>query len=108
MQEACHEVEAFYHEIGLKVNTPDVMPDHIGVELNFLAVLCEMIDMDPERRLHHVNIAKRFLQEHVANWVPQFTLDMEEAATSQFYKALALATRDSVRECVSIMSSSSL
>ena len=93
MQEACDEVIGFYDEMGLAIDNPDVMPDHIGVELNFLAVLYGKMDSDPERRPYYMATAKRFLDEHLLRWIPEFTMDMEEAADSAFYKSLAQATR---------------
>ena len=100
MQEAHDEVQGFYHELGLKIDNPDIMPDHIGAELNFLAVLESKISEDHEKRPYYKDIAKRFLDEHLMRWVPQFTLDMEEAAGSPLYKALAHSTRDFIiNEC---------
>jgi len=93
MQEACDEVNRFYDEVGLIINNPDVMPDHIGVELNFLAVLYGKMDSDPERRPYYRKTAKRFLDEHLLRWIPQFTMDMEDAADSAVYKSLAEVTR---------------
>ena len=94
MQEAHDEVQGFYHELGLKIDNPDIMPDHIGAELNFLAVLYEKMDGNPEKGSYYTNLAKRFLDEHLMKWIPQFTLDMEEATSSPFYKSLAQVTRD--------------
>ncbi len=94
MQEAYDEVRDLYDEIGLAINNPDIMPDHIGAELNFLAVLYERINTDPEKKIYYMDVARRFLDEHLKRWIPDFTLDMEEAAVSRFYKALARVTRD--------------
>ncbi len=100
MQEAYDEVEDFYSEVGLKIGNPNIMTDHIGAELNFLAVLHEKMDGDPEKRPYYMHIAKRFMDEHVTRWTPQFTADMEQAADSTFYKALAQVTKDLiVAEC---------
>ena len=41
MQEAADQVLLLYREAGLTINTADVLPDHIGAELNFLAVLLQ-------------------------------------------------------------------
>ena len=100
MQEAYDEVQDFYSEVGLKIGNPNIMIDHIGAELNFLAVLHEKMDGDPEKKLFYMDIAKRFLNNHLMRWVPQFTSDMEEATNSAFYKALAQVTRDFIAtEC---------
>ena len=94
MQEAYDEVRNLYNEVGLKIDQPNIMPDHIGAELNFLGVLYSKISDDHKKRPYYKDIAKRFLDEHLKRWIPQFTLDMEEAANLKFYKALAKVTRD--------------
>ena len=96
MQDAYDSVMSFYNEIGLTINDPNIMPDHIGAELNFLAILYERMnnENEPEKKLHYMDITKRFLEEHLKKWVLEFTHDMGNAADSPFYKALAKATRD--------------
>ncbi len=94
MQEARDQVQDFYSEVGLKIGNPNIMTDHIGAELNFLAVLHEKMDGNPEKGSYYTNLAKRFLDEHLMKWIPQFTLDMEESTSSRFYKSLAQVTRD--------------
>lgn len=55
VQEAYDEVRDFYKELGLTVNDPDIMPDHIGVELNFISVLFEKMNDESERRLYYIH-----------------------------------------------------
>jgi TorA maturation chaperone TorD len=98
MQEAYDEVLSFYKEAGLKIDNPDVMADHIGAELNFLAILLQKMSQEPEKNLYYMDMAKRFLNEHLVRWAPQFTLDMEEATDSKFYEALAQVTRNLIIE----------
>ena len=46
-------------------------------------------------------IAKRFLDEHLRRWILQFTVDMEKAADTLFYKTLAKVTRNLIMtECI--------
>ncbi len=92
MQSAHDEVQEAYREEGLTVNTADVMADHIGVELNFLALLLRRMEEDPERRCHSAATAKAFVKGHLQTWVPLFTRDLEQAATYTFYKELAHTT----------------
>jgi len=94
MQEAYDEVQDLYNELGLKMGDPNIMPDHIGAELNFLAVLFRNLHNNPGKRVYYKDIAKRFLDEHLMRWLPQFISDMEEAANLKFYKALAQVTKD--------------
>jgi TorA maturation chaperone TorD len=94
MQEAADQVMAIYREAGLAVNTDDVLPDHIGVELNFLAVLLQKTRVQTDQKDHYADMPGRFLAEHLSRWVPEFTGDMENAAETPLYKAVAKATRN--------------
>jgi TorA maturation chaperone TorD len=94
MQEAAAEVQNIYRGAGLTINSGDIMPDHIGTELNFLSILFQRINTVVGGTNDYVKIAEKFLNEHLMKWVPQFTHDMEEAADVLFYKALARVTRN--------------
>ncbi len=96
MQEAHDEVRQYYARIGVEVGSPDVMPDHIGAELNFLAILFYKMECEPEKRSFYKSLAEDFLITHLRNWVPRFTADMEKAAELPLYKALARVTRESL------------
>lgn len=94
MQEGADQVRQIYGEAGLTINTADVLPDHIGAELNFLTVLLQKTNLETEQKNRYINISERFFAEHLVKWVPSFTKDMEAAAETSFYKAVAKATRD--------------
>ena len=94
MQEAAAEVQNIYRGTGLTINSRDIMPDHIGTELNFLSILFQRINTVVGGTNDYIKIAEKFLNEHLMKWVPQFTRDMEEAADVLFYKALARVTRN--------------
>ncbi len=94
MQEAVDQVRQIYGETGLTINTADVLPDHIGAELNFLAVLLQRTYSEAEKKDYDVKIIERFFSEHLFKWVPSFTKDMENASETLFYKSLAKATRN--------------
>jgi TorA maturation chaperone TorD len=96
MQEAYGEVQQFYARIGIEVGSADVMPDHIGAELNFLAILFDRMASEPENRTQHEALADEFMTSHLRNWIPRFTTDMEENSETAFYKSLAKITRGSV------------
>jgi len=96
MQDAAGQVQALYAGAGLAVNTDDVMPDHIGVELNFLAVLLHQVHSAAGNKEEQMARTDTILTEHLLKWVPQFTRDMENAAEEPFYRALAKATRQVV------------
>ena len=94
MQEAAVEVQHIYRTTGLTINASDIMPDHIGAELNFLSILFLRMNTEVVGKNDYIKIAEKFLNEHLMKWVPQFTRNMEEAADVLFYKALARVTRN--------------
>jgi len=94
MQDAADQVMRLYEEAGLAINTADIMPDHIGAELNFLAVLLQRTQSEKDGNYGYMRITDKLLSDHLLKWMPEFTRDMEDAAESSFYKALARATRD--------------
>lgn len=93
MQEAADQALRLYEEAGLAINTADIMPDHIGAELNFLAVLLQKMQSGNDGNGRYMRIMEKFLNDHLVKWMPEFTRDMEDAAESSFYKALAGTTR---------------
>jgi len=93
MQEAYEAVEACYREAGLAVGDGRVLADHIGAELQFLAVLADRAEEGGGGAQAARELARRFLDEHLAGWVGRFAGDMEAAAASLLYRTLARVTR---------------
>ncbi len=91
-QEAFEKVKAFYERTGLTID--QIMPDHIGVELNFLAILFDRLGEKGKDTSYYQGLIKSFLHEHLGRWVFQFTKDLEKATATSFYQALARSTRD--------------
>lgn len=92
MQDAAGQIRELYEQAGLKINTDDVMPDHIGAELNFLTVLLQRTHSETNSKDTHMNMTEKLLNDHLLKWTPNFTTDMENAAETPFYKELARAT----------------
>lgn len=92
LQEASDAVRAAYEEIGLEVGASRVLPDHIGIELNFMGVLLEKIEADSGGDNSRAKCAKEFFNAHLQSWVPRFAADMERAAETPLYKAVARST----------------
>ncbi|MCL5024506.1 MAG: molecular chaperone TorD family protein [Nitrospirae bacterium] len=93
MQDAAGQVRKIYEEAGLTINSAEVMPDHIGAELNFLALLLQRTRSEADGKNEYMRLTEKLLDEHLLKWTPEFTRDMEEAAETLFYKELARATR---------------
>jgi len=96
MQEAYEEVRDYYNKAGLTVNNQGIMADHIGAELNFLAVVLQKAHSDTKKEQYYRDLTRGFLDEHVIKWIPQFARDMEDAADLLFYKTLARVTRSMI------------
>lgn len=93
MQDAADQVRALYEGAGLTINSAEVMPDHIGAELNFYALLLQRLNSKTDGKDDYLGIAEKLLHDHLLKWTPDFTRDMEEAAETSFYKEVARATR---------------
>jgi len=93
MQDAADQVRKIYDEAGLAINSAEVMPDHIGAELNFLALLLQRTYSEADGKDAYIRLTEKLLSDHLLKWLPDFTKDMEDAAESFFYKELARTTR---------------
>jgi TorA maturation chaperone TorD len=92
LQESSDAVRAIYERLGVEVGTPSVLPDHIGAELNFMGILLEKIETGLREEATYRQISKDFVEEHLRNWIPRFASDLEKAAETPLYKALARST----------------
>lgn len=92
MQDAYDEVRECYARLGVEVGNENTMPDHIGNELNFLAlILAKLADGQTEQNQLKA-LHDEFLSKHLRNWVPRFAKDLEDASETRFYQALAKIT----------------
>jgi len=75
-----------------------VSADHIGVELEFIYMLCNAIDKaieakDSEGVCELLNVQKGFMRDHLLQWVPMFLINMRrESRTPLYHDASELAT----------------
>jgi TorA maturation chaperone TorD len=72
------DIERFYHRAGImldeEINLP---PDHLSTELIFLSYLIET-------ELNET--FKRFFEEHIISWVPEYCQKIKEHGQTEFYK----------------------
>lgn len=94
MQDAADQVRRLYGEAGLAISSVEVMPDHIGAELNFLALLLSRIESGSDNKEVCMSIAEGFLKDHLQKWAPDFAADMGKAAETPLYRALAATTKN--------------
>jgi len=90
-----HEVRNAYRKYNLLPKAFGHEPDdHLGLELDFLHQLCEMArekarSEDEKGLVEILNDQKAFLDEHLLNWVPDWTRDVVKSAKTDFYKGMA-------------------
>lgn len=101
-QEARTGAEKFYADHGLEMGKTiyKIPEDHISVEMEFMARLCEKWAEEDTQDSKEENIKaqKAFFKEHIINWVVMFCADAERYAESGFYKGIAKVTRGFVQE----------
>jgi len=74
-----------------------VSVDHIGIELEFMYMLCDserkaLEDNALDMACEIANIQKKFLKEHLLEWAPMFLLNMKsEAGTALYFDAAEFA-----------------
>jgi TorA maturation chaperone TorD len=71
------------------------LPDHVGVELNFLAYLCEKEGEfaragDVPKQTRAREMQRDFLKAHVLSWLPGLAAAIEQKAVLPLYPAIAL------------------
>ena len=92
-------VKRFMEGAGLAVG--DVfsgMPDHISAELEFMRKLCEFeaaawTREEEDTALNCQQVQKRFVEEHLIQWVPSFCDKVMDMARMPFFKEMAKATK---------------
>ena len=93
------EVKKFIEATGLSY-TDDYkgLPDHISVEFEFMQqlILAEeqaWMDEDRDKAVACRQVEKKFIEEHLINWIPNFCEKVVQETELPFYKAMATLTR---------------
>ena len=93
------EVKNFIESSGLEYSYNwSGLPDHIGVELEFMQVLtCHEKEAwsrdDKETAIRCLEFEKRFVDEHLSQWVPIFCDKVKKETRTTFYREMAELTR---------------
>jgi len=101
------EVRHFYNSYGWESQFRDEIPDdHLGIELLFLTLMIEKyLELDDEAcHTEMRNEIKRFMNEHILNWVPEWNQDVQEHARTLSYKGIASLVHACVKDIYGIMS----
>ena len=113
MGESAIAVRRIYREAGTEIDQAcKELPTHIGVELSFMSVLCEIEAeailaeetsalLSQEKRegiesikLKYQELQIRFLRDHLTDWFPLLCQSILANAKSQFYRGLASITEE--------------
>jgi TorA maturation chaperone TorD len=84
-----------YRSAGLEMSPQsDVLPDHVAVELDFLAWLGEQAAAGSQAGqvpgMHgYLETQQKFLKDHVQQWIPEFCLRVKKAARLDLYYEFA-------------------
>ena len=80
------DVHDFYAKTGLVIDEQlGLPPDHLGVEMLFMSYLVEGDKMEEQRK---------FLEDHLLHWAPQYLERFAGAAKTKFYKDIAGITKN--------------
>jgi putative dimethyl sulfoxide reductase chaperone len=83
---SAEEVAGFYAGAGLTIDEEfDLIPDHLYLELLFMSYLIET---------NRYDLQKKFLEEHLMNWVPHYCDELVKQSKTAFYREVAEITRD--------------
>ena len=104
MQEARDGALAYYRREGLDLPADNTTPeDHLGFEMQFMATLIErcadaLRAGDGDRFAELVGIQRSFFDEHLANWLPAFSHDIDTHCKTDYYHGVALLVRGLLAE----------
>jgi len=99
MQQPRDEVLKLYRAMGVaKAGEFKEPEDHIALELQFMAHLCDKTNAALKRgsfgeARRYLIVQRNFLDEHLGKWIPELASDMLKSSKHEFYRALAKITR---------------
>jgi TorA maturation chaperone TorD len=85
---ATYEVQESYRSAGLMIDEEsEIIPDHLGAELLFMSYLIGN-DLAAQQR--------KFMDDHLFRWVPEFCDEIEKHAATTFYREVAILLKEFV------------
>ncbi len=81
-------IQEQYEQYGLAVDQRHsyLLPDHIALELDFMAYL---IEKDIQSGSSSIHKQKKFFSDHPGQWMHQFLAELRSVATSSYFSSLA-------------------
>lgn len=93
-------VKTFIESSGLKYRSDfKGIPDHISVELEFMQKLTRYEaeaweQQDHNKAIRSLELEKRFIKEHLLQWIPKFSELVIQEARLVFYREMAKLTKE--------------
>lgn len=108
MQEARAEVLATLRENGLKRGNWTEGEDHIALELEFMQRMsmraAEALEAgDEDKAIDALRTQRTFAHDHLLNWLPMLTADMDKFSQTKFYQGLGTLTMGYVEEDAALL-----
>ena len=94
------DVNKIYKRLGFQIpHEYYELPDHIGIELAFLATLCKeeqkaWTDKNVKLARSLLKTENRFLEEHIICWLPELCNKIYKMTRNNFYNGMARITLD--------------
>ena len=107
--DATEQVLAMMAEAGYEEVAPQAAsPDHLGAELRFMALLCHAeheawLAGDDGNAIASLRMQKRFLQSHLALWVPGYCTALAGRTKNGYVRAIAQLTANRVSDDVEVL-----
>ena len=101
-QEPMRATRQIYKDAGLELGQGSAdSPDHIGMELEFMAMLCDrettvLRDGPSDEVQDLLVLQQRFLTGHLLPWIPQLSSEIIKRGTSDFYGGISVFMMDFV------------
>lgn len=95
-QDTAFEVRREYLRYNfIPKNYPHEADDHIGFELDFMLQLAGIEGAMKDSR--------RFLEEHLTKWIPDFSRDVQKHALTEFYRGAAIILKGFISEDLQLL-----
>jgi TorA maturation chaperone TorD len=87
-------ISASYSDAGFEAIDSSVPPDHLGVELRFMALLChdemqQWQSNDAEKAVQSLGRQRDFLDDHLLQWAPGYLRLVQMQAGHAFFRNVA-------------------
>lgn len=97
-QDTAFEVRKDYLKYNfIPKNYPHEADDHIGFELDFMFQLSTNTDKNA------LKDSRKFLEEHLMKWIPDFSRDVQKHALTEFYRGVAVILKGFISEDLKLL-----